>query len=203
MPWLFPGSGTLLRVINFIFLEEWVWSSGLCCGVSSAGGFSVVDMKSKVCSLLDLVQWVRCFSSSLSGWVSYFPYYCTVYFFIYLFNFIYTRIKTSGPFIKTSVPFFLERRLLLFQLALQLFLLLPFLLSTVPCWRLSGRRTVLFPSVAHLLSSLLCLQLAFNLDWSVVWRPLFGMPFAVALDSLSCSLDRCFNVLLCTFFVSL
>jgi len=34
---------------------------------TSAGGFSVVDMKSKVCSLLDLVQWVRCFSSSLSG----------------------------------------------------------------------------------------------------------------------------------------
>ena len=55
---------------------------------------------------------------------------------------------------------------------------------------------------SHLLSSLLCLKLAFNLDWSVVWRPLFGLPFAVALDSLSCSLDRCFNVLLCTFFVS-
>ena len=42
----------------------------VCAVVSqptSAGGFSVVDMKSKVCSLLDFVQWVRCFSSSLSG----------------------------------------------------------------------------------------------------------------------------------------
>ena len=73
---------------------------------------------------------------------------------------------------------------------------LSFLLSSVPCWRLSGRRTVLFPIVAHLLSSLLCLKLAFNLDWSVVWLPLFGLPFAVAPDSLSCSL-----VALMSFFV--
>ena len=37
---------------------------------TAAGGFSVVDIKSKVFSLL--VQWVRRFSSSPSGWVSFF-----------------------------------------------------------------------------------------------------------------------------------
>ena len=83
-----------------------------------------------------------------------------------------------------------------FRLALQLFPLLPFLLSIVPCWRLSGRWKVVFPNVAHLLSSPLCLKLAFKLDWSVVWGPLFGLPFAVAPDSLPCSL-----VALMSFFV--
>ena len=37
---------------------------------TAAGGFSVVDIKSKVFSLL--AQWVRRFSSSPSGWVSFF-----------------------------------------------------------------------------------------------------------------------------------
>ena len=43
---------------------------------TAAGGFSVVDIKSKVFSLL--VQWVRRFSSSPSGWVSFFSYWCSV-----------------------------------------------------------------------------------------------------------------------------
>ena len=43
---------------------------------TAAGGFSVVDIKAKVCSLL--VQWVRRFSSSPSGWVSFFSYWCSV-----------------------------------------------------------------------------------------------------------------------------
>ena len=43
---------------------------------TAAGGFSVVDIKPKVFSLL--VQWVRRFSSSPSGWVSFFSYWCSV-----------------------------------------------------------------------------------------------------------------------------
>ena len=43
---------------------------------TAAGGFSVVDIESKVCSLL--VQWVGRFSSSPSGWVSFFSYWCSV-----------------------------------------------------------------------------------------------------------------------------
>ena len=43
---------------------------------TAAGGFSVVDIESKVCSLL--VEWVGRFSSSPSGWVSFFSYWCSV-----------------------------------------------------------------------------------------------------------------------------
>ena len=43
---------------------------------TAAGGFSVVDIKSKVFFLL--VQWVRRFSSSPPGWVSFFSYWCSV-----------------------------------------------------------------------------------------------------------------------------
>ena len=43
---------------------------------TAARGFSVVDIKSKVFFLL--VQWVRRFSSSPSGWISFFSYWCSV-----------------------------------------------------------------------------------------------------------------------------
>ena len=90
---------------------------------TAAGGFSVVDIKSKVFSLL--VQWVRRFSSSPSGWVSFFH---------------------------IGVLFFLESPLLTFLLALQLFPRILFLLSIVICWWLGRRWTVLFLSAVHLLS---------------------------------------------------
>ena len=44
----------------------------------SVGGFSVVDMKLKIASLL--VQWVRRFASSASGWVAFFSYWVSVHF---------------------------------------------------------------------------------------------------------------------------
>ena len=91
---------------------------------TAAGGFSVVDIKSKVFSSL-LVQWVRRFSSSPSGWVSFFH---------------------------IGVLFFLESLLLTFLPALHLFPRISFLLSTVICWWLGRRWTVLFLSAVRLLS---------------------------------------------------
>ena len=44
----------------------------------TAGGFSVVDSRLKVASLL--VQWVRRFASSPSGWVSFLSYWASVHF---------------------------------------------------------------------------------------------------------------------------
>ena len=43
---------------------------------TAAGDFSVLDIESKVCSLL--VRWVRRFLSSPSSWVSFFSYWCYV-----------------------------------------------------------------------------------------------------------------------------
>ena len=91
---------------------------------TAAGGFSVVDIKSKVFPLL--VQWVRRFSSSPSGWVSF--------------------------FFHIGVLFFLESPLLTFLPALQLFPGISFHLSTVICWWPGRRWTVLFLSAVHLLS---------------------------------------------------
>ena len=77
----------------------------------------MIDM---VCSLLE--GWVRHFSSSLSGWASFFH---------------------------IGVPVFLERLLLMFLPPFKLFPWVLFLFTTVLCWRLGRRWTVLFPSVVH------------------------------------------------------
>ena len=58
----------------------------------------------------------------------------------------------GSPFFHIGVLFFLESQLLTFLPALQLFPRISFLLSTVICWWLGRRWTVLFLSAVHLLS---------------------------------------------------
>ena len=72
---------------------------------------------------------------------------------------MYSGFDVSHPlrlvgsrFSHIGVPFFLERLLLMFLPALQLFPRIPFLLSTVLCWRLGRRWAVLLLSVVHLFS---------------------------------------------------
>ena len=113
---------------KLIFKFSWTGKPDLVARVvvsqpMAAGGFSVIDIKSKVFSLL--VQCVRRFSSSPSGWVTFFH---------------------------ISVLFFLESLLLTFLPALQLFPRIPFLISTVIRWWPGRRWTVLFLSAVHLLS---------------------------------------------------
>ena len=53
-------------------------AQGVVTKPQPTGGSSVVDIKLKVASLL--VQWVRRFASSLSGWVTFFSYLVSVQF---------------------------------------------------------------------------------------------------------------------------
>ena len=90
---------------------------------TAAGGFSVVDIKSKVFLFL------------YSG-----------------FDVSHLLRLVGSPFFHIGVLFFLESPLLTFLLALQLFPGILFLPSIVMCWWVGRRWTVLFLSAVHLLS---------------------------------------------------